>query len=150
MVTELGDFHHPDRLCGRQYEQEKKEVLRAVKDGMEPKDACMMIYGITPQTWYNWVKWTEDDIRAGFNAEESRLIKLMTEMASHRLGLRHKLEKKANRMALKEDNVEMLKFLLERKHGYEKKTKKDVDVGVKEDAPIKFEFVDMTPTDNED
>jgi hypothetical protein len=149
MVTPMGDFHHPDRLCF-DYPEKKKQIIEAIKDGMTPKDATMMVVGITRGTWQNWVKYAEDDMSKGFTEEDSRLIDLMLSMASEELTLRRRLEKRANRLALYEDNTDMLKFLLERRHGYKKETKKDVDIEVKDEVPVKFEFVDMTPTENED
>lgn len=149
MVTPSGDFHHPDKLC-YDYPEKKKKILEGIKDGMKPEDATRMVLGISHVQWQNWLNYFEDDITHGFDETESHLIDLMLSMASEELTLRRRLEKRANSLALDDDNVDMLKFLLERRHGYKKQTQKDVDVEVKDDIPVKFEFVDMTPTDNED
>ena len=149
MVTERGDFHHPNKLS-KNYKENKAKVLAAIKDGMRPKDACIMTFGMLERQWRRWIEFVEDDIAHGFDETESNLIDLFMAMAREELSLRQKLERKANNMALADDNVEMLKFLLERRHGYTKQSKKDVDVAVKEEVPVKFEFVDMTPTENED
>lgn len=149
MVTPSGDFHHPDKLC-YDYPEKKKKILEGIKDGMKPEDATRMVLGISHVQWQNWLNYFEDDITHGFDETESNLIDLMLSMASEELTLRRRLERRANSLALDDDNVDMLKFLLERRHGYKKQTQKDVDVEVKDDIPVKFEFVDMTPTDNED
>lgn len=149
MPTPMGDCHRPDKLT-KDFSKNKKAILKAISDGMTPKDAVQMIFGINDKSWYNWVNWTEEDLADGYTSDESRLIDLMESMSKAHLGLRRKLEKKANELALDEEHTDMLKFMLERRHGYKKETKKDVDVAVKENAPIKFEFVDMTPTENED
>lgn len=149
MVTPLGDFHHPHKL-EKDYEKKKKKILQAVKDGMKPRDACMMVLGIRRDTWQKWVRWCDDDLAHDFTRSESNLIDLMLSMASEQLELRRALERRANNLALHEDDTDMLKFLLERRHGYKKESKRNVDVEVKKDIPVKFEFVDMTPTENED
>lgn len=150
MVTSQGDFHHPYKVHNQNYKENKEKVLKAISNGMSPKDACIMVFGILERQWYRWMEFVEDDIANGFDETESALIDLFLSMAKEEMNLRQQLEKKANSLALNEDNVEMLKFLLERRHGYTKQTKKDVDVAVKEEVPIKFEFVDMTPTENEE
>ena len=149
MVTPAGDFHHPYKL-EKNYPENKEKVLKAIRDGMSPRDACVMTFGMLDRQWRRWVEFVEDDIANGFDETESNLIDLFLSMAKEEMSLRQQLERKANYMALEDDNVEMLKFLLERRHGYTRQTKKDVDVAVKEEVPVKFEFVNMTPTENEE
>ena len=144
------DYHYPYKLRNdEKYEKDFKECLAAVKDGMSPEDAAMMVFGVSSRQWRDWISQAEEDIVKGFTEEDSRLIELILALATEQLELRRKLEKRANRLALSESN-DMLKFLLERRHGYTKQTQKDIEVSAKEDAPITFEFVDMKPTENED
>ena len=109
----------------------------------------MMVFDINQSQFNRWLRHAEEDIIAGFTEEDSRLIELMIKIGREELNLRRRLERRANKLALSESN-DMLKFLLERRHGYTKQTQKDIEVSTKEEAPIKFEFVDMKPTENED
>lgn len=144
------DFHYPYKLRNdAQYKKDLEECIECVEDGMSPQDACMMVFKINNQQFSRWLRHAEEDILAGFTEEDSRLIELMLKLANEELNLRRRLERRANKLALTESN-DMLKFLLERRHGYIKQSQKDLEVSTKEEAPIKFEFVDMQPTENED
>ena len=144
------DFHYPYKLRNdAKYEKDLAECIACVKDGMSPQDACMMVFDINQSQFNRWLRHAEEDIIAGFTEEDSRLIELMIKIGREELNLRRRLERRANKLALTESN-DMLKFLLERRHGYTKQTQKDIEVSTKEEAPIKFEFVDMKPTENED
>lgn len=143
-------YHFPYKLRrDEDYERCFKECVKAVRDGMTPSDAAQMVFRINRYQWSRWVAHAEEDIMKGFTEEDSRLIELVLTLAQEHLGLRRQLERRANKLAL-DDSNDMLKFLLERRHGYIKQSQKDLEVSAKEEAPIKFEFVDMQPTENED
>lgn len=147
------DYHFPYALYrDKDYKEGKENAIEAVKDGMKVTDAIVLCFEIHWTQAYKWLKWAEEDLEKGFTSEDSRLIELVLALAKEEYNLKRRLEKRANQLALDEEetNIEMLKFLLERRHGYTKQTQNDVDVTVNEEAPIKFEFTDMTPTENED
>lgn len=146
-------YHFPYALRrDHEYEEGLKQCVAAVNDGMTAMDAISMVFEVSPLSINQWFKWFEEDIDKGFTRKESRLINLFLTLGSKELNMRRKLERRANKLALDEENTntEMLKFLLERRHGYTKQTQKEVDVSVADDAPLTFEFVDMTPTENEE
>lgn len=135
MVTPMGDFHHPNKLCG-DWKDDFEKCVEWVKDGVPPKDAIMSIFGISKRQYNNWIKFYEDDVEAGFDASVSRLIKLFDELKKYDGQLHHKLVKTSVNIAL-DGNVEMNKFLLERKYGY-KKPSKELEIGTKEDTEFTF------------
>lgn len=150
MPTPLGDFHQPDALLDRKGFDEKYErAIRYARDGLPAKDICMMLFGVSLRQYTNWVKWVEEDLEAGFDETESNLIKLILGIAKEDAKLHKRLSKTAIEMAIDDKNSQMLQFLLKTRYGYTEKTKSELEVSSKEEAPIKFEIVDMQPNDEE-
>ena len=151
MPTSSGAPHMPYKLLDKNgFEENLKKVIRYVKKGTTPKNACIIAFGIHERMWYTWVEQAEEDLLDGYTAQTSNLIKLMMELARADANVRLLLEQKGMELALDSDNVELVKFFLERRFGYSKTAKKEVELSSKEEAPVKFEFVNMTPTENED
>ena len=61
-----------------------------------------------------------------------------------------KLTRKARELALDDNNTEMLKFLLERRHGYKKQTQQEVEVATKDDLNFNINIVDSKPKKDDD
>lgn len=145
------DFHFPYALYrDNEYEEGKEEAIQAVKDGMTTVDAITIAFQIHKSQAYKWIQFAEEDLEKGFTRQESRLINLILCLASAELGLKRRLERRANDLALdpEETNVEMLKFLLERRHGYVKQTQNDIEVGTKEDTSFEINIVESEPLDD--
>lgn len=145
MTTPLGDFHHPRKLNDN-WEENFEKCKKWVSDGVPVKDAVMSIFGITKMQYYNWLKYYESDVEAGFNASESRLIELIDALKKLDGKLHHKLAKNSVELAL-DGSVDMSKFLLERRYGY-KKPSKEIEVGTKEDTSFTFNITQSKPKDD--
>ena len=149
MPTELGDFHQPHALLDRRGFPEKYEqAIELARDGVPARDICVSVFGIGSNQFDNWFKWAYDDIEDGFTEEESNLIKLILGIAREDVKLHRRLTKTAINMAVNE-NSQMLQFLLKTRYGYSEKTKSEVAVSSRDETPVKFEIVDMTPNDEE-
>ena len=63
-----------------------------------------------------------------------------------------RLARRARELALDENtpNTEMLKFLLERRHGYKKQTQQDVEIATKDDLNFNINIVDSKPQKDDD
>lgn len=145
MTTPHGDFHHPTKLY-KNWEENFEKCKKWVSDGVPVKDAVMSIFGITKMQYYNWLKYYESDVEAGFNASESRLIELIDALRKVDGKLHHKLAKNSVELAL-DGSVDMSKFLLERRYGY-KKPSKEIEVGTKEDTSFTFNITQSKPKDD--
>ena len=141
----MGDFHQPIRLL-KDYESNTKKVLESIDDGLPPKNAVMMVFGITSNQWYVWRKYVEEDLEDGFTEEDSPLIKLFMRMADHEEKLHQQLVSKAREMAL-DENTEMLKFLLERRFNYKKTSKNEVEHSTKEDTTFNINITNAEDKD---
>lgn len=150
MPTPLGDFHHPHLLHRGDFEEKYQLAITCVRDGMPPLDACQLAFGtINPRTFDKWRRDALSDIEAGFDEEDSNLIKLMRGLAKADQDLHRSLIKQGVKIAT-DGNVNMLQFLLKTKYNYSEKTKSEVQVSTEEEAPIRFEIVDMQPNEEED
>ena len=149
MPSVNGDFYHARRLEKPDFEENLKLAINCVHDGMPPYDACQLAFGtINPHTFSRWKTEAISDIEAGYDEEDSNLIKLMVSLAKADQDLHRKLAKQGIKIAI-DGNVNMLQFLLKTKYNYSEKTKSEVQVTADE-APIKFEIVDMKPNEEED
>ena len=148
MVTPLGDFHHPYRL-EKNFDENYKKAVEYAKKGVPARDIVMGIFNITIKQFYNWQDFYHDDVEHGFDASESKLIKLFDALKKEDTHLHMRLSETAVSMAIDDRNPVMVQFLLKTKYGYSEKTKQEIEFN-NEDTPIKFEIVDMTPNDEEE
>lgn len=150
MPTELGDFHHPLKLGeGEEFKKKYQKALNYAEEGLPAKDACVLAFGISKWTYDSWWKMYKADVVDGFTDEDSNLIKLFNGLSRKDALLHLKLKKTAMDIAVNDKNVPMLQFLLKTGYGYSEKTKAEVDISI-DDAPVKFEIVDMTPNEEEE
>lgn len=147
MVTPMGDFHHPFFCQKPDFEDKMNECVKLIEEGLTPQDACVMVIGVLPRQYRRWVNMAIDDLKAGFDAEESNLIKFITALAKADASLHQKLSGKAVKLAVEDEDPMMLKFLLQTRYDYS--TKKDIEVSSNEDAPVAINIIDMQPV-NED
>jgi len=131
-----------------EFEKKLDNTLEYIKTGTSPKDAVQICFGITLQTWYVWKRKYQEDLADGYTRRTSRLILLMTEIGKSDLKTKARLEARAVYRAETDDNPDMLKFVLERRYGYVKKQKKDVEVGTKEDTTFNINITESKPRDD--
>lgn len=149
MPTPLGDFHQPDKLLDSNGFKEKYEIaIEYARDGLPIQDICIVVFGVTRSQFSRWFKWVAEDIEAGFDETDSNLIKLFMGIAKEDAILHRKLKKKGIEMAL-DGHSQMLQFILKTSYGYSEKTKTELEVSSDEEAPIKFEIVDMQPNEDD-
>lgn len=152
MVNPDGSFHQPYKLSTKNgFQQKYKKTLKYISEGMTPRDAVILVFQIPELRWYEWVRKAEDDIANGGTAKDSNLIKLIIGIAGANLNTKRRLERKTLDLALDDDepNVEMIKFLLERRFGYKKKSQKDVEVSTKDDFNFNVNIVESKPVDKD-
>ena len=149
MPTELGDFHHPILLNKPDFEEKMAKCIRAVEDGLPPKNACILVWGIYPRTYDKWFRHAADDLEAGFTAEESNLIKLMMALSQKDEGLHRRLIKTATKMAVDDESATMLKFLLETRYDYTPKKRSEVELATKEDTTFNINIVESKPKEDD-
>lgn len=134
------DFHDPYTL-GSDWKSKTDKVARYVsEDGMKINEALTLVFGVHKRTWDKWRRWALEDYENGFTG--TRLQEVVTKLSQADMEAGRFLSRKARDLALKEDNVEMLKFLLERRHGYKKESKKDVEVSTKDDFNFNINITD--------
>lgn len=151
MPTPHGDFHQPHALLNRHgFDKRYVKALEYCEKGLPPKEATEMAFDIilNRHKWSKWNRWAIEDMEAGFDEEDSNLIKLMLGLAAKDNNLHMLLSKRAIKVA-EDGNPQMLQFLLKSRYGYTEKTKTDVEI-TNDDTPIKFEIVDMTPNEEEE
>ena len=151
MPTPLGDFHHPQLLCDSNWTDEKyTKAIKHCEEGLPPRDATELAFGVLiPQwKWRRWTRWTIEDMEAGFDEEDSNLIKLMIGLSEKDQMLHKDLSKLAIASA-KAGNANMQQYLLNTRFGYTEKTSTEIDLNV-EDTPVVFNIVDMKPNEEEE
>lgn len=144
MVPEKLDYHYP-RALRNDYKKNLDKAIDAVKDGLPPKEACMMVYGIAERTWYEWKEHAIEDAENG--QENAPLVHLMCKLAKQDIETHKSLVKKGINLALDDENpnVEMLKFMLERRYGYKKQTTNEVEVSAPEDFNFNINITESEP-----
>ena len=150
MPTELGDFHQPHPLSDRKgFDKRYEEAIERCKNGLPPKEAVEVAFDVmvSTQKWSDWKRFARQDIAAGFDSNDSNLIKLLLGLAKVDHALHENLVSKAFEMA--ENNPNMNQFLLKTRYGYTEKRKTDVEI-TNENTPITFNIVDMTPNEEEE
>ena len=147
MPTPHGDFHHPKYL-EKDFDKNLEKCIKAVKDGLPPMNACVLVFGIHPETYKKWYTWARDDMDAGFDETESNLIKLILALSQNDERLHRRLMRTAQKMAIDDESATMLKFLLETRYDYTPKKKSEVDIGTKEDTTFNINIVESKPKED--
>ena len=131
-----------------EFERKLDNTLGYIDRGTSPQDAVQICFGISKDTWYRWKRNYQKDLADGYTRNTSRLILLMTKIGQHDLKTKARLEAGAVLRAETDESPDMLKFLLERRYGYVKKQKKDVEVGTKEDTTFNINITESKPRDD--
>ena len=129
------------------YENLLENVKKAVSVGVKLNDAIQMEAGIPKDRYYRWRKAYLKEVEDG--KTDTPLIRLFSK------GIRSdaKLYRKVMGLVMdraEEGDTTAAIYLAKHRLGYNATKKQEVELSNKDDAPIKFEFVDMTPTDNEE
>lgn len=132
--------HQPFKL-EVDFEENLEKALNLIENGTNARDAVMIAFEITKETWYKWRKYYEEDVEDGFNNTASNLILLFEKISNADLTAKSNLEQRAYKRALTDETPDMLKFVLERRFDYIKKNKSDVEVGTKEDTTFNINIV---------
>ena len=123
------------------FEENMKIAVELVETkGLTPRDACLLTYGILQRQWNRWLVQSRKLQEKGVRPKESKLLTLLTNLAKADLTLKQKLEGASVEIAL-DGNPEMLKFLLERRYGYTKQSKKSVDVSSDKENSFEIKIV---------
>ena len=140
-------YHRPHTFVHGYKANLRKAVKYVQEDGMKIEKAVALAYGVAPSTWFKWKENAETDIANGFTGTELMYVynQLMTADSS----AERRLVKRATEIATDEvsPNVDMLKFLLQTRHGYKKTSAKEVEVATKEDLSFNINIVDSKKKD---
>lgn len=124
------DYHYP-HVMRSDYKKKLDKAIELVKDGLPAHAAVVKAYGVHESRWKVWVKDAIEDIEKGY--EKTPLINAVIKISQADVDAHHRLMGKANEIAIDDGNVDMIKFLLERRFGYKKKSQKEVEVATPED-----------------
>lgn len=143
-------YHRPNTLAHGYKANLKKAVKYIEEDGLKIHQAVSLAFGITQRTWNIWEKNAIEDLENGFTGTE--LLDVYFTVLSADANSERKLTRKARELALDDvsPNTEMLKFLLERRHGYKKQTQQEVEVATKDDLNFNINIVDSKPKKDDD
>lgn len=148
MTTPSGDFHHPDALAPwKGFDEKYEKAIELAKDGVPAEDICMGVFGTSKRQFRNWIKYYQSDVEAGYDEEDSNLIKLLLGIAKEDLKLHRKLSKKGIDMAL-DGNSQMLQFLLKTRYGYAERSKSEVELSTEEDTNFNINIVESKPRED--
>lgn len=142
------DYHRPYALINEIETRENTEkAIELINDGIPIAEAVSVAFNISPKRWYYWVKDAEEDIEKGFRSTE--LINLVMKITAADVQVHRKFSKRAQEIALdpEEPSVEMLKFIMERRYGYKKKSQKEVEVSTPEDFSFNINITDSKKKD---
>lgn len=128
-----------------EFEKQLDNTLEYINRGTSPQDAVQICFGISRDTWYRWKRNYQKDLADGYTSRTSRLILLMTKISQQDLKTKSRLEARAVFRAEHDESPDMLKYVLERRYGYVKKQKKDVEVGTKEDTTFNINITESKP-----
>lgn len=141
------DYHYPYALR-TDYKEKLDNAIRYIQeDGMKMEDAVALAYGIYPKRWYYWVQDALDDIDKGMT--NTPLVNVVLKLHQADAESSRRLSRRARDLALddEEPSVEMLKFLLERRHGYKKQTQQEVEVSTPEDFSFNINITESQKKD---
>lgn len=138
------DFHDPIALGSNWKSKTNKAVEYIEEDGVKVNEALSLAFDVHEKTWFRWRNWALEDIEKGYTG--TRLQTVVTKLCQADIEAGRRLSRRARDLALAEEsNVEMLKFLLERRHGYKKESKKEVEVATKDDLNFNINLTESKP-----
>lgn len=140
-------FHEPRLLQGKNYRQNMQKVKEGIEDGLYPNEAVAAAFGCDKTRFSVWKRWALEDREAGYTG--TKLQKVVERILGWDIRNKRIYTRKANKIALEDENVDMLKFMLERRHGFKKESKKDVEVSTKDDLTFNLNIVDSKPEKEE-
>ena len=144
MVKIRQGFHEPDAFrTGQKWKGKMKKAISYIEDdGMKVPEALVLAFGVSKSTWYRWKDEALKDWENGFTG--TNLQNFVTEICKADMNSGRKLTRRARQIALDEEepSIDMLKFLLERRHGYRKKSKEEVEVKATDDFNFNINIVD--------
>ena len=149
MATGL-PYHRPNALVNEIDTRENtEEAIAMIKDGIPIAEAVSAAFNVSPKRWYYWVKDAEEDIENGYRSTE--LINLVFKLTKADIEVHRKFSKRAQDLALddEEPNVEMLKFLMERRYGYKKQSSQEVEVSTPEDFSFNINITESKSKDGD-
>lgn len=136
-------FHHHYKS----YENLLKNVKEDIKKGMRCRSAIIKNAGISVPSYYKWQQAFEKEIADG--KTDTPLIRLFAMMAAADAHLEADVMDISMDL-MKGGDSSMVQFFMKHRLGFKDTSKKEVELSNAMDTPIKFEIVDMTPTDNEE
>lgn len=140
-------YHYPNALRSPDQYEKEQEAIALIKDGVPIADAVAAAYNVSPKRWYYWVKDAEEDIEKGIRSSD--LISLVYKLTAVDINIHRKFSKRAQQLALDPDepSVEMLKFLMERRYGYKKKSQQEVEVSTPDDFSFNINITESQKKD---
>ena len=146
MALQKGQKGHYPYALRKDYKKKLDKTIDAIHDGMKVESAVALGFGIYPKRWYYWIDEAMEDIENGIN---STLVKTVLKIVQADAEAERSLSRRAREIALdsEDPSVEMLKFLLERRHGYKKKSAQEVEVSAPEDLSFN---INITNSENKD
>lgn len=140
-------YHRPNALAHGYKTKLKKAVKYVEEDNLKVDKAVSMAFGIRPRQWRRWEEMVVEDVNKGYSGTELMDVYFTLMEADGRC--ESKFTRKAGNLALEEDNVDMIKFILERRFGYKKQTQKEVEVATKDDLNFNINIVDSKKKEDE-
>lgn len=143
-------YHRPNALAHGYKTKLKRAVKYITEDGLKIEKAVSLAFGVSGRLWYVWQKQAREDEENGFSGTE--LLDVYHTLMAADSDSERRLARRARELALDENtpNTEMLKFLLERRHGYKKQTQQDVEIATKDDLNFNINIVDSKPQKDDD
>lgn len=141
-------FNSPAFGDEKEFDNRLDNALGYIKTGTSPEDAIRICFNISRDTWYKWKRKYLEEVADGWTRRTSRLVLLFEEISKADLKTKSRLEARAVHRAETDESTDMLKFVLERRYGYVKKSKKDVEVGTKEDTTFNINITESKPRED--
>ena len=135
--------HTPHALKRPDWKRNLEDAIGYIKDdGMKIPEAVVLAFGVSKWSWYRWREEALEDINNGYTG--TNLITTVRRLSRADAASSRALSRKARDLALDDEDPseDMLKFLLERRHGYKKESKKEVAVEAKDDFNFNINIVD--------
>lgn len=130
----------------KSYEHILKNVKKDVKKGMRVRSAVIKNARISKYSYYRWLNAAKKEIADG--KTDTPLIHLFETAATADACLEEDIVGMGMDIARNGDGS-MVQFLLKNRLEFKGTSKKEVEVSTQDNSPIKFEIVNMTPTETD-